>query len=170
MDTNCRLINGRAVCPPVHFITPRMRDQESDESLDISITSLVLALLLLLGWIAKRLMRHCTRVRRRSRGLETIPKECFEMEPRQGINQPPQRPTAPPPPPQARSLPEPPPRAPPARSLAQPPPRAPAGGGGEIISAQQRVEFFQHMKIDSLSETKKIKTYDELMMMVESAL
>uniref|UniRef100_A0A8W8MK51 Uncharacterized protein n=1 Tax=Magallana gigas TaxID=29159 RepID=A0A8W8MK51_MAGGI len=31
MDTNCRLINGRAVCPTVHFITPRMRDQESDE-------------------------------------------------------------------------------------------------------------------------------------------
>uniref|UniRef100_A0A8W8MH61 Uncharacterized protein n=1 Tax=Magallana gigas TaxID=29159 RepID=A0A8W8MH61_MAGGI len=149
VNTNCRLINGRAVCPPVQFITPRMRDQESDEytiphrststsitidsertrvliqplehqsfsnqTLDISITSLVLALLLLLGWIAKRLMRHCTRVRRRSRGLETIPKECFEMEPRQGINQPPQRPTAPPPPPQARSLPEPPPRAPPAR-------------------------------------------------------
>nr|XP_034315466.1 uncharacterized protein LOC117685255 [Crassostrea gigas] len=136
MDTNCRLNNGRAVCPPVHFISPRMRDQESDESLDISITSLVLALLLLLGWIAKRLMRHCTRVRRRSRGLETIPKERFEMEPRQRINPPPQRPTAPPQPPQARFLPEPPPRAPPARSLAQPPPRAPAGGGYNLRSAK----------------------------------
>uniref|UniRef100_A0A8W8MMR5 Uncharacterized protein n=1 Tax=Magallana gigas TaxID=29159 RepID=A0A8W8MMR5_MAGGI len=151
MDTNCRLNNGRAVCPPVHFISPRMRDQESDEytiphrststsitidTLDISITSLVLALLLLLGWIAKRLMRHCTRVRRRSRGLETIPKERFEMEPRQRINPPPQRPTAPPQPPQARFLPEPPPRAPPARSLAQPPPRAPAGGGYNLRSAK----------------------------------
>uniref|UniRef100_A0A8W8MTG7 Uncharacterized protein n=1 Tax=Magallana gigas TaxID=29159 RepID=A0A8W8MTG7_MAGGI len=31
MNTNCRLINGRAVCPPVQFITPRMWDQESDE-------------------------------------------------------------------------------------------------------------------------------------------
>uniref|UniRef100_A0A8W8MMB8 Uncharacterized protein n=1 Tax=Magallana gigas TaxID=29159 RepID=A0A8W8MMB8_MAGGI len=143
MNTNCRLINGRAVCPPVQFITPRMWDQESDEytiphrststsitidTLDISITALVLALLLLLGWIAKRMMRHCARVRRRSRGLETVPKERFEMEPRQGLN--PQRPSAPPPPPQARSLPEPPPRAPPARSLAHPPPRAHAGGGG----------------------------------------
>uniref|UniRef100_A0A8W8MF77 Uncharacterized protein n=1 Tax=Magallana gigas TaxID=29159 RepID=A0A8W8MF77_MAGGI len=150
MNTNCRLINGRAVCPPVQFITPRMWDQESDEytiphrststsitidsertrvftqplvsdvahgplvtALDISITALVLALLLLLGWIAKRMMRYCARVRRRSRGLETVPKERFEMEPRQGLN--PQRPSAPPPPPQARSLPEPPPRAPPAR-------------------------------------------------------
>ena len=44
-------------------------------ALDISITALVLALLLLLGWIAKRMMRHCARVRRRSRGLETVPKE-----------------------------------------------------------------------------------------------
>ncbi|XP_052691586.1 uncharacterized protein LOC128169495 [Crassostrea angulata] len=127
MNTNCRLINGRAVCPPVQFITPRMWDQESDESLDISITALVLALLLLLGWIAKRMMRHCARVRRRSRGLETVPKERFEIEPRQGLN--PQRQSAPPPPPQARSLPEPPPRATPARSLAHPPPRAHAGGG-----------------------------------------
>uniref|UniRef100_A0A8W8ML42 Uncharacterized protein n=1 Tax=Magallana gigas TaxID=29159 RepID=A0A8W8ML42_MAGGI len=31
MNTNCRLINGRAVCPPVQFITPRIWDQESDE-------------------------------------------------------------------------------------------------------------------------------------------
>ncbi|XP_052694480.1 uncharacterized protein LOC128172768 [Crassostrea angulata] len=128
MNTNCRLINGRAVCPPVQFLTPRMRGQESDESLDISITALVLALLLLLGWIAKRMMRYCARVRRRNRGLGTVPKDSFEMEPRQGLN--PQRPSAPPPPPQARSLPEPPPRAPPARSLVHPPPRAPAGGGG----------------------------------------
>nr|XP_034316473.1 uncharacterized protein LOC117685955 [Crassostrea gigas] len=134
MNTNCRLINGRAVCPPVQFLTPRMRGQESDESLDISITALVLALLLLLGWIAKRMMRYCARVRRRNRGLETVPKERFEMEPRQGHN--PQRPSAQPPPPQARSLPEPPPRAPPARSLVHPPPRSPAGG--DIISAQLR--------------------------------
>uniref|UniRef100_A0A8W8NUK8 Uncharacterized protein n=1 Tax=Magallana gigas TaxID=29159 RepID=A0A8W8NUK8_MAGGI len=31
MDTNCQLINGRVVCPPVNFVTPRMSDQESDE-------------------------------------------------------------------------------------------------------------------------------------------
>uniref|UniRef100_A0A8W8MGR9 Uncharacterized protein n=1 Tax=Magallana gigas TaxID=29159 RepID=A0A8W8MGR9_MAGGI len=51
-------------------------------SLEISIASLVLALLLLLGWAAKKFLRRCTRVRRR--GLETIPKERFEMETRPG--------------------------------------------------------------------------------------
>ncbi|XP_065935918.1 uncharacterized protein [Magallana gigas] len=78
----CQLINGRAVCPPVNFVTPKMSDQESDETLEISIASLVLALLLLLGWAAKKFLRRCTRVRRR--GLETIPKERFEMETRPG--------------------------------------------------------------------------------------
>eukprot|EP00105_Crassostrea_gigas_P039308 XP_019923456.1 PREDICTED: cbp/p300-interacting transactivator 4 [Crassostrea gigas] len=82
------------------------------------------------------MMRHCARARRRSRGLETVPKERFEMEPRQGLNH--QRPSAPPPPPQARSLPEPPPRAPPARSLAHPPPRAHAGGGRYNLRSAKR--------------------------------
>uniref|UniRef100_A0A8W8MPH7 Uncharacterized protein n=1 Tax=Magallana gigas TaxID=29159 RepID=A0A8W8MPH7_MAGGI len=42
-------------------------------ALEISIVLMVLALLLLLGWAAKKFIRRCTRVRRR--GLETIPKE-----------------------------------------------------------------------------------------------
>uniref|UniRef100_K1QHW6 Uncharacterized protein n=1 Tax=Magallana gigas TaxID=29159 RepID=K1QHW6_MAGGI len=129
MDTNCRLINGRAVCPPVHFITPRMRDQESDEytiphrSTSSSIT----------------IDSERTRV---------LIQPLFEMEPRQGLNH--QRPSAPPPPPQARSLPEPPPRAPPARSLAHPPPRAHAGGGRyNLRSAKSKRDIFNGIYCNS---------------------
>uniref|UniRef100_A0A8W8MLG2 Uncharacterized protein n=1 Tax=Magallana gigas TaxID=29159 RepID=A0A8W8MLG2_MAGGI len=128
MNTNCRLINGRAVCPPVQFITPRMRDQESDEytilhrstSTSITIDSERTRVL------TQPLVTTLSRDQYSIIGSGPPPparvdsKEAYEtLHPR--ITPPPQRPTAPPPPPQARSLPEPPPRAPPARSLAQPP-------------------------------------------------
>ncbi|XP_052695232.1 T-cell surface antigen CD2-like [Crassostrea angulata] len=63
---------------------------ETDEYFEISVTSLVLALLLLLGWVIKTLFRRWARIRRRRRG-DTVPKEtAMEMERRRQPPPPPQ--------------------------------------------------------------------------------
>nr|XP_034315353.1 T-cell surface antigen CD2-like [Crassostrea gigas] len=107
---------------------------ETDEYFEISVTSLVLALLLLIGWVIKTLFRRWARIRRR-RG-DTVPKEtAMEMERRRQPPPPPQMGPFPRqavstvPPPRAGATLHPPRAAPcPAPRVAPTPP--PARGGG----------------------------------------
>eukprot|EP00105_Crassostrea_gigas_P038957 XP_019923105.1 PREDICTED: uncharacterized protein LOC105329208 isoform X2 [Crassostrea gigas] len=85
----CELVNGNPICPPEVTPSPQMPG-ETDEYFEISVTSLVLALLLLLGWVIKTLFRRWARIRRRRRG-DTVPKEtAMEMERRRQPPPPPQ--------------------------------------------------------------------------------
>uniref|UniRef100_A0A8W8MHB1 Uncharacterized protein n=1 Tax=Magallana gigas TaxID=29159 RepID=A0A8W8MHB1_MAGGI len=129
-------------------ITTQASDQTStykntitsnNQNFEISVTSLVLALLLLLGWVIKTLFRRWARIRRRRRG-DTVPKEtAMEMERRRLQERERGRQPLPPPqmgpPPRAAPCPAPPQMGPPPRAAPCPahpvaPTPPPARGGG----------------------------------------
>uniref|UniRef100_A0A8W8NKH6 Uncharacterized protein n=1 Tax=Magallana gigas TaxID=29159 RepID=A0A8W8NKH6_MAGGI len=143
----CELVNGNPICPPEVTPSPQMPG-ETYEYFEISVTSLVLALLLLLGWVIKTLFRRWARIRRRRRG-DTVTKEtAMEMERKRQPPPPPQMGPFPRqavstvPPPRAGATLHPPRAAPcPAPRVAPTPPPARGGGRYHLRPAKSRTSL-----------------------------